>query len=809
MKKKRFISLALSMVLALASITPIFAAKDESEVQKDETVYVLMDDEGKISEETVSVWLHSDKPLDVMDVSDLKDIRNLKGREEPEKKDGKLHWKSKGNDIYYQGKTNKKLPVDLEIEYRLNGKKINPAKIEGKSGKLEITIKATNHEKFEREINGKKRILYTPYVVAGGLNLPTENFKNVDTNGKVMDDGKNQAVAFTLFPGINETIGPELDDLELDIYDYIEKDITITADVKNFEKPTMLVSIADIFQTDPEFEEFDSFDELKDGLEELDDKGQELLDGVIEFSDAIYDLVDAHEDLYDGSNELYDGVNAMQSNVEDAIEGTEKLASGSKDLNDGAKTLNSGLAALVEAVNTMDNKMEDLTDGAKELKEGSDQLAAGIEIIHDEVHAARDKYKETITEEKIAEMNAKKEEAITTAKGVEAGAQSTADNLVKLRELVNSKKFDEEEIENPDLIKETEAQRNIANALKIMANKSRALGTDIRNLENQLARIKNSEGEDHTQENKILATANENLDQARANTDDELAKQSIDNGMDCINMAQQQLNQKNSPGIDNTSEVKAMNENLANMKKSKAAIDAQLRVIKENANLDFEEIGVMVDQISAEHEKTVVALNLMMTQMEEVNKKIAAGMAMLPTVDSKIDEMVNGIDKLYDGSQELKDGQGELYDGTLKLQEGVSDMKDGVQKLYDGSTQLAEGTQTAVEGSEDLDEGINKLQLEGVAPLKDGVGALNGGLAALHNKKGDLTEAADDLTEGTDEYMEDGVRELRSEITEKTDDVEDIIAVRDELIDISQTSDSFTGKPAGVDTKVKFVYKID
>ena len=116
MKNNKFISLALSSVLSLSLITPAFAAEDNSQVKKDETVYVIMDDKGKIKEQTVSVWLHSDNKLDVMDTSNLKNIKNLKGDKKP-KKSGKdkYHWKSDKKDIYYQGKSKKELTADINI----------------------------------------------------------------------------------------------------------------------------------------------------------------------------------------------------------------------------------------------------------------------------------------------------------------------------------------------------------------------------------------------------------------------------------------------------------------------------------------------------------------------------------------------------------------------------------------------------------------------------------------------------------------------------------------------------------------------
>lgn len=40
--------------------------------------------------------------------------------------DGALTWQADGNDIYYQGTTDKELPIDMKMTYYLDGKEISP-----------------------------------------------------------------------------------------------------------------------------------------------------------------------------------------------------------------------------------------------------------------------------------------------------------------------------------------------------------------------------------------------------------------------------------------------------------------------------------------------------------------------------------------------------------------------------------------------------------------------------------------------------------------------------------------------------------
>ena len=154
-------------------------AKDNSDdaedtVGKDETVYVITDAAGNAKSTIVSEWLKNLDGTDTLeDVSDLKDIKNVKGDETFTQSGDSVKWKADGNDIYYQGTTTKESPVTTKITYYLDGKKIEPDKLAGKSGKVKIRIDYTNNEK-----DGD---VYVPFMVISGMVL-NEDFTNIKSN---------------------------------------------------------------------------------------------------------------------------------------------------------------------------------------------------------------------------------------------------------------------------------------------------------------------------------------------------------------------------------------------------------------------------------------------------------------------------------------------------------------------------------------------------------------------------------------------------------------------------------------------------
>ena len=94
----------------------------------------------------VSEWLkNKDGAATVEDVSDLKDIENVKGEETFEKNGDKITWQADGKDIYYQGTTEKALPVTEKVTYFMDGKEMSPEDMAGKSGKATIRFDYTNN----------------------------------------------------------------------------------------------------------------------------------------------------------------------------------------------------------------------------------------------------------------------------------------------------------------------------------------------------------------------------------------------------------------------------------------------------------------------------------------------------------------------------------------------------------------------------------------------------------------------------------------------------------------------------------------
>lgn len=343
---------------------------EEGKVYKDESVYVKADADGMVKETTVTEWLKNPGTGAVEDVTALQDIENVKG-EETYTQNGadEMSWKSEGKDIYYQGTTDQKLPVNVKITYQLDGKEISPKELKGKNGKLQMTIQYENQSKEMVDVSGEQVEMYTPFTMVTAMMLPGDEYTNVTIdNGRILSDGDKNIVVGLGFPGLEENLNLSSEELDIEIPD----SITITADVKNASVgPTMTVASADVLDQ-VGLDGIDSFDGLSDSVDELENAAQQLTEGSAKAADGSSALADGSRTLADGSKTLADGSSALKT-------GVGALAEGVNTLNSKSGELTQGVNDLAEGVNAYTGGVSSLASGSSQVKDGVNALTAGIE----------------------------------------------------------------------------------------------------------------------------------------------------------------------------------------------------------------------------------------------------------------------------------------------------------------------------------------------------------------------------------------------------------------------------------------------
>ncbi|MCR4593544.1 MAG: hypothetical protein K5761_00625 [Clostridiales bacterium] len=205
--------------------------------KKSETVYVNLHNDGKVRQVLVTDWLHVDEPfVRIKDTSNLTNITNVKTLTEPVVDGDYIYWDMDTTDLYYSGTINKLPPLEIRIQYYLNGTEVTAEEIAGQAGHVAIKISAENTLKRTITVDGKEYSIACPMIMAGGTILQDDDFSNVViTNGSTISDGSKQIAFFVGVPGIDESLG--ISALNLSIIDpaLYSDEYIIEADTECFE----------------------------------------------------------------------------------------------------------------------------------------------------------------------------------------------------------------------------------------------------------------------------------------------------------------------------------------------------------------------------------------------------------------------------------------------------------------------------------------------------------------------------------------------------------------------------------------------
>lgn len=342
----------------------------EKDVDKDETVYVFAKANGDVDNILVNETLKNrDKSATIEDTTDLKDIVNVKGDETFTQNGNKITWDAAGNEISYQGTTDRQLPVTVKATYYLDGNEISPEDLAGKSGKVKIRLDYTSNEKVTKEVNGKDEDISVPFVAVSGMVLG-DNFTNIQvTNGKYLAQGESNIVVGYAVPGLDSGVKDAAKDLDTEIPDYVE----VSADVTDFSLDmtvTMLVNGSEMdYSGDLDLTDLD------DLTEALSSAGDQLADGSGELSDGAGQVSEGAGTLASKMGDLTTGAGSLKA-------GMESLSSSSGDLSNGVSVINQSAQAIAAGVNTLDTavntKMTE-EEQAAVAKQAASQVSASVE----------------------------------------------------------------------------------------------------------------------------------------------------------------------------------------------------------------------------------------------------------------------------------------------------------------------------------------------------------------------------------------------------------------------------------------------
>lgn len=383
--KKKVVLMLLAGALATGQVAPVLAADaKEDKVDKSETVYVKAKADGTVKETKVNDLLDiSGKEGEIEDYSTLTDIKNKEGDEEyTQSNDGTVLWENHGENISYEGKSDKKLPVDVKVSYYLNGKKMKPKDMVGKSGKVKIRFDYENKTSETVQVDGKDIDVKVPFMALSALTLPADTFSNIQvSNGKNMADKSDNIVVGVAFPGLSDSLklGDYEETKDVEIPDYVE----VTADVENFELEYTATIITTPGLDDADTDKLDDVNDLVDGVDSLTDASSALKEGAAQMSEGLETFQSYLSEYQNGVTSLSEGMQALTS-------GLKELDTRKSDLSEGAAKLQQALTLLNDSIANMQisEDMSKAQSAAEVLKSDADALETQLKTLQGKLETA-------------------------------------------------------------------------------------------------------------------------------------------------------------------------------------------------------------------------------------------------------------------------------------------------------------------------------------------------------------------------------------------------------------------------------------
>lgn len=828
MNKNRKIKRSLTTSLAVGTsvmmgAVPVYAAgsTDTQDVYKEETVYVNADATGNSDEVTVSDWLKNSGSVsgNLTDESILKEIKNVKGDETFTENGDQLTWNTAGEDIYYQGTTDKELPVSVKLTYFLDGKEVKPDELKGKSGHLKIQVQYTNNEKKTVTVDGKEEEVYTPFIMMTGMILPNETFSNVTIdNGKVISDGSRNIVVGFGMPGLKDSL--DLD--EETTKEAEDKGVTIPenfemeADVTDFTmSSTFTVALTDLLD-DMDMDNIIDVDSLKDSLNELEDAALELVSGSGTLADGASTLADGVSSYTAGADELNAGIQKylgsngeLNGSVTEYVNGVGKVVKGVKDYTSGTNALANGVTSYVVGE-------QKIAAGAAQLS----QLSKGLEQVQtavDTLSKAADGKGEATDDLVIA---ANQLAAGTKQLQAVLGSEEVTALLTQVNGMVTT---------GNELISATESlsaslQTGIATPVANIAAALTGMETQLNAINTQLGTLQSDCETAVADVNAKITDYNTKVDaaQAAANT----SKTQIANAISALQVqlnatTDESVRDQISTAITALQNAQTAADGLNNVQKASA-----ITVSVPTFDLSAITSGAATLQTNLKtFKETAAALQQQLPEMQKKLDAIAAAKDSLPS--DSISQLTASVTQLNQGMQGLNTGLGTLSGGLGQLNtsvqaqfptaiQGITELNggfmqlgsyntsllSGAEKLKGSSSTLAAGAGTLQSGTNQLASGLNTLGSQ----MSAGAAKLSANSNALREGASSLSEGAKKLADGMDQFDKEGTSKLKSTVEDEFGDVLDRLKA---LTSDDCTYNTFSGKDSKMDGSVKFVIETE
>lgn len=797
----------------------VLAADGTAPTAKEETVFVVAGADGTAREIIVSDWLQNgDGANRLQDSSDLRDIQVVQGQAEQVEGGNGLAWETGGADVYYQGSAQKELPVGVEFSYELDGKKITPEELAGKSGKLKITITYHNDTEEAVTVDGKTETMTAPFLMVTGLVLSGETCKNVTVDhGTVETDGDRLMVLGYGLPGLSESLKlsePETEDREAP---EIPETVEITAEVTDFDLELAVTVASCGLLEGLELTGNETREELEDALKDLEDATGKLMDGTQELLEGTEDLTAGTGELRDGAVQLDDGVGELATGGDTLYTGAGTLDTGAGSLQVGVSSLQGGIAQIQQALTALDRNSATLTQGSAAVKQALLQIQGALQGVSTSTDALA-----ALTDGSgavLAGLKSLKDGAAALQQGVSYGAytqllQSYGMDLAALQA-----GNDQAITALDNMIALLDGQLAAGGAGGTTGNGNTGSGT--------AGSTGGTTGNTGTKNGTSAAQAAPGADAAAEETAGEPAEtEEMPDTVPDVAVEDTPAAEQAVPSVPAEAALPAPQAEAPQAEATgNTGAEYRLQMLDDGQN-PLSQLAAMREQL-VQLRGLLVKNNAAIAGTDQVanayltgaNYQLARLLEGATTLETEYGKLHQGILTLAGTLTGLSDSMGQLSAGIdqlvtqyTALDQGTQDYTGAVGQILAGHSRVVAGAQALREGTDTLKSGTAKLYsgagtlVSGIGTLREGTGSLREGTVELDDGAKKLQDGAKELRDGMQEYREDGIDRL---LDLYWDNVPKLIERLTALQELGRTHSSFSGAPEGVDSSVRYVIRTE
>lgn len=692
-KKKwnRIVACVMAVILSTSMTISPLAAEAVPNTPKEEVVYVNLNTDGSVKEINVVNIFDLDKDGQIVDYGSYESLRNMTTTDKIEYSGDKITVDAKAGKLYYEGKLSKNvMPWDFSLHYYLDGKEYPAEEIAGKSGALKITMSIRKNPDYSGTF-------FENYALQTSVTLDTNQCENIVTeDATVANVGSKKQLTYTILPGK-------------------EADLTITADVKDFEMPAIAVNGVPLsLNIDVDDEELMSkVDELVDGIVKLDDGSLELKDGASDLKNGSSDLESGALDLRDGMSDLDGGVQELYDGILKVQDGLLELDSNSDDLTEGSAKVKEALETIqasLQSISASSDQIDELVKASNEINDGIGELVGGISTLKSGI----DQYQAGLGEDGLEKLQQGNGSAVEMIDGIIDALNDVIDMLSQ-SSVSPEPDAPAQTMPLPDVSEEhTEEGTQQPSEKESTDNSQDMVPQEENSQEDSLETSQNSEDAEASNELQTDETAQ--MIGVESSTDDYYSSGSSVTSQEEI-QAQISLLRDLIQQLETVKQL--FNGNLALVKGTETFLSSavpgvgelmsgaeKLQTNYQQFNSVIEGLGTQLKEMLLGLSKLSEGIDMLVEQYDVLDQGINSYTGGVAKILDGYGQLVDGAKQLVGGSEKLKDGTSTLYNGTVDMAQGMSDFYDGAGELKDGTGEMRDKTSGM---DSEIDEQIDNL----------------------------------------------------------------------------------------------------